>query len=461
MEKTWDGTCGSVYKALNLHTNEIVAIKKMKRKFYLWEECMNLREVKCLRKLNHPNIIKLKEIVRENHELFFIFEYMRSTTTFSEAEIRGYLSQVLQGLGYMHKNGYFHRDLKPGICIIVHCFHMRSSKFDSQIADFGLAREITSRPPYTEYVSTKMVSTLFFKFRYRAPEVLLQFSSYSPICGLWCILAELFTLSPFFLAKVMAEHQLMNQEKGLYQIHKICYILGSPDFSTWPEGIRLSQAINFKFIQTRPINLFDVIPNASSVAIDLIMKLCSWDPQRRPTAEEALQHPFFHAFLTCASVLGGTWIPYPVRDTPFMPNQTDNGDIHDFMGKYIISHLKDDCFLGLTLGLKPSVSRLDASHQASQRGKEIFVPVQCRKCYFCSGVQDHPAQSVFWPLLSSDYQTDESTARAPLPAPYVLNSSSCSPTAFIAGRQTGRLSGHGFGTMMKVSSPMQQCTYFE
>ncbi|KAL1161547.1 hypothetical protein V6Z11_A07G142100 [Gossypium hirsutum] len=48
----------------------------MKRKFYFWEECMNLREVKALRKLNHPNIVKLKEVVRESNELFFIFEYM-------------------------------------------------------------------------------------------------------------------------------------------------------------------------------------------------------------------------------------------------------------------------------------------------------------------------------------------------------------------------------------------------
>lgn len=76
LEKLGDGTCGSVYKAINTKTSEIVAVKKMKRKFYDWEECMNLREVKSLRKLNHPNIIKLREIVRENNELFFIFEYM-------------------------------------------------------------------------------------------------------------------------------------------------------------------------------------------------------------------------------------------------------------------------------------------------------------------------------------------------------------------------------------------------
>lgn len=53
-----------------------VAIKKMKRKFFSWEECMSLREVKSLRKLNHPCVVKLKEVIRENDELFFVFEYL-------------------------------------------------------------------------------------------------------------------------------------------------------------------------------------------------------------------------------------------------------------------------------------------------------------------------------------------------------------------------------------------------
>ncbi|KAF1792974.1 Protein kinase, ATP binding site [Phytophthora cactorum] len=71
-----DGTYGSVLKAVNRQSGEVVAIKRMKKKFYSWEECMQLREVNSLKKLNHPNIIKLKEVIRENDELFFVFEYM-------------------------------------------------------------------------------------------------------------------------------------------------------------------------------------------------------------------------------------------------------------------------------------------------------------------------------------------------------------------------------------------------
>lgn len=43
-----DGTYGSVWKGINNDTKEVVAIKRMKRKFYSWEECMNLREVKVI-----------------------------------------------------------------------------------------------------------------------------------------------------------------------------------------------------------------------------------------------------------------------------------------------------------------------------------------------------------------------------------------------------------------------------
>jgi len=71
-----DGTYGSVVKAVNKQSNEVVAIKKMKKKFYSWEECMALREIKSLRKLNHSQIVKLKEVIRVNDDLYFVFEYM-------------------------------------------------------------------------------------------------------------------------------------------------------------------------------------------------------------------------------------------------------------------------------------------------------------------------------------------------------------------------------------------------
>jgi len=59
-----EGTSGSVRQAINRESGEIVAIKQIKRKYDSWEKCLNSREVKCLKKLNHPNIMKLKEITK-------------------------------------------------------------------------------------------------------------------------------------------------------------------------------------------------------------------------------------------------------------------------------------------------------------------------------------------------------------------------------------------------------------
>ena len=117
-----DGTYGSVVKATNKQTNEEVAIKKMKKKFYSWEECMALREIKSLRKLNHVNIVKLKEVIRVNDDLYFVFEFMeknlyeiisKNVAQKTEYEIKMMAYDSIQGIAACHKNGYFHRDLKP------------------------------------------------------------------------------------------------------------------------------------------------------------------------------------------------------------------------------------------------------------------------------------------------------------------------------------------------------------
>ena len=76
IKEVGDGTFESVCRAINKQIDEVVAIKKMKRKYYSQEECLNLREVKSMRKMNHPNIMKLKEVFRENDILYFVFEYM-------------------------------------------------------------------------------------------------------------------------------------------------------------------------------------------------------------------------------------------------------------------------------------------------------------------------------------------------------------------------------------------------
>lgn len=300
-----DGTYGSVLKAINRQTGEVTAIKKMKKKFYTWEECMQLREIKSLKKLNHPNIVKLREVIRENEELFFVFEYMEGNLYefmkkrdkhLPESKIRNIMYQIFQGLAFMHKHGFFHRDIKPENMLV---------KGDVvKVADFGLAREIRSKPPYTDYVSTRW---------YRAPEVLLRSTNYNSPIDQWAcggILAELYTLRPLFPGSSEAD-----------EIYKICSVMGSPTMRTWPDGIRLANQMNFRFPQFVPTPLQQIIPNGSQEGLVLLQDLLKYDPQQRPTASQTLQYPFFQVNISLPPPTGSaapqdsTYTRRPVQET--------------------------------------------------------------------------------------------------------------------------------------------------
>ncbi|XP_065339764.1 serine/threonine-protein kinase MAK isoform X2 [Cloeon dipterum] len=273
-----DGTYGSVVLGQRVDTGEKVAIKRMKRKYFSWDEAMSLREVKSLKKLSHTNVIKLKEVIRENDTLYFVFEYMKENLyqlmrdrdkLFPEALVRNMTFQVLQGLAFMHRNGFFHRDMKPENLL---CCGPELIK----IADFGLAREIRSQPPYTDYVSTRW---------YRAPEVLLHSTNYGPPIDMWavgCIMAEMYTFRPLFPG---------NSE--IDQIFKICSVLGTVDKRDWPEGYQLASAMNFKFPQFSRTPLASLVPNANDAGISLMEDLLSYDPAKRPTAVQAIRYPYF------------------------------------------------------------------------------------------------------------------------------------------------------------------------
>lgn len=273
-----DGTYGSVLLAKSRDKGEQFAIKKMKKKYYSWDECMNLKEIKALKKLSHPNIVKLKEVIRENDLLYMVFEFMDSNMyelmksrkkPFPEITVRNMIYQVFQGLAYMHKYGFFHRDLKPENLL---CNGPELVK----IADFGLAREIRSLPPYTDYVSTRW---------YRAPEVLLRTTSYTAAIDLWAmgtIMAELYTLRPLFPGS-----------SEIDEIYKITAVLGTPPAERWPEGLKLAGAMNFKFPQMVATPLRQLVPNAGAAALSLMTDLMLWNPASRPNVVAALRHPYF------------------------------------------------------------------------------------------------------------------------------------------------------------------------
>ncbi len=315
------GSYGSVFKAEVKETGEIVAIKKMKKKYTNWDECKNLREVKSLNSIKHENIIKIKEMIREEDILHLVFEYMennlydlqqkKNIKKFSEIEIKNIMYQLVKGIAHMHKYGFFHRDLKPENILV-------KNEISIKLADFGLAREIRSIPPYTEYVSTRW---------YRAPECLLSSNNYNSPIDIWAIgtiMAELFCGKPLFPG---------NNNRDM--LLKICRIIGPPTNSSWPEGLKMSKKIDFKFPNsTNLINftsgnkvdnspkglkldlnysLKNIIKEASDDAISFMDDILKWDPNRRPTATELLDHSFLKNY-TGLNIRDNPYDSYMLKD---------------------------------------------------------------------------------------------------------------------------------------------------
>ena len=285
------GSFADVFLAKEKATSDMVAIKILKKKYRKFDECCELRECKSLQKLckdtlqtqkGYDNIIKLKQIIFEKKtgKLNLVFEYMetdlyelmkkRAPGKLSEEEIKDITYQTLLGLYHMHKYGFFHRDMKPENLLLT------GKKV--KIGDFGLAREIRSIPPYTEYVSTRY---------YRAPECILRSTNYSSPIDIWavgCIMAEMYMHPmPLFFGQT---------EKEVFI--KICTTLGSPTTSTWLEGVNQANIIGMKYPQSSGTDLSKIVKTASPQAIDLIKQMLKWDPNCRATAATLLNHPFFN-----------------------------------------------------------------------------------------------------------------------------------------------------------------------
>nr|GEV84425.1 cyclin-dependent kinase F-4-like [Tanacetum cinerariifolium] len=280
IEEIGRGTFGVVWKALNLQTREVFAIKKLMIKYGSWDECWNLREVRAHVKMdNHPNIVNVKEIFYESGFLFMVFEYMEGNLSqlmeqqqdeqLSETKTREMCFQLFQGLAHMHGKGYFHRDLKPDNILV--------NQDVIKIGDLGSAREMNDCV-YTDYVTTRW---------YRAPEALLGSRMYDYAIDMWAmgaIMAELFTHKPLFQG---------NSEAAM--MYKICSVLGTPTESTWCGGLYLAGMINYRFPEFHGMQFSDILPTASPDLVNLVSGLLSWNLCKRPTAMEALQHPFFNS----------------------------------------------------------------------------------------------------------------------------------------------------------------------
>jgi renal tumor antigen len=190
-----------------------------------------------------------------------------------ERKAKFWIYQTLKALEFMHKNGIFHRDIKPENILLL--------KNKVKLADLGSCKGIYSKPPFTEYISTRW---------YRAPECLLTDGYYNykmDIWGLGCVFYELLTLEPIFPG-----------DDEIDQVNKINYILGSPPDDLFEKFVKNSAHRNeFNFEYQKGIGIHRYLNHVSSDVVDLISKMLIYDPDMRPTAGECLNHKCFKEFV--------------------------------------------------------------------------------------------------------------------------------------------------------------------
>eukprot|EP00118_Oscarella_pearsei_P028961 m.3360 g.3360 ORF g.3360 m.3360 type:complete len:410 (+) comp9303_c0_seq2:101-1330(+) len=305
--KKGEGTFSTVLKCQNVKDGSFYACKRMKHSFKSIEEVNSLREIQAMRKLSaHPNIIELVEVVydRKSKTLALVcelmdmnvYEFIRGRKQFlPESRVKKIIFQVCRGLEFMHRKGIFHRDVKPENILI--------SSDVVKLADFGSCRSIYSKPPFTEYISTRW---------YRAPECLLTDGHYTYKMDVWsvgCVFYEVLTLQPMFPGA-----------NELDQISKIHDTYGTPSERLLSKFIK-SRSMSFDFPKKVGTGIEQRMRPccASKGSIDFINQLCMYDPDERPSARQSVRSPYFSDLLEAARrAVSGADVPPtlpPTRST--------------------------------------------------------------------------------------------------------------------------------------------------
>ncbi|XP_013410034.1 cyclin-dependent kinase 2-like [Lingula anatina] len=144
IEKIGEGTYGVVFKAKDKLTGQTVALKKIR----LDAESEGvpstaIREISLLKELDHPNVVRLLDVVHSELKLYLVFEYLNQDLKkymdsapppgIPPSLVKSYLFQLLQGIAYCHSHRVLHRDIKPQNLLI-------DAVGNIKLADFGLAR---------------------------------------------------------------------------------------------------------------------------------------------------------------------------------------------------------------------------------------------------------------------------------------------------------------------------------
>jgi cyclin-dependent kinase len=278
LEKVGEGTYGVVYKAQD-NKGGIFALKTIRLEAE--DEGIPstaIREISLLKELQHPNIVRLHDVLHTERKLTLVFEFLDKDLKkviderdggLGADDTRSYLQQLLRGIEHCHRQRVLHRDLKPQNLLI-------KNDGELKLADFGLARAFGI--PVRSY--THEVVTLW----YRAPDVLMGSRKYSTPVDIWsvgCIFAEMIN-----------GKSLVPGSTEQDQLQKIFKVLGTPTAETWPTVSELPDwDPSFQLVQAMPWK--NIVPNLDDAGMDLLAKMLEFDPNSRVAAKAALQHSYF------------------------------------------------------------------------------------------------------------------------------------------------------------------------
>jgi mitogen-activated protein kinase 1/3 len=291
-----EGAYGTVAAALHKPTGRQVAIKKVLPFDHTLFCLRTLRELKLLKFFSetcvNENIISILDIIKPSSidsfkEIYFIQELMQTdlhrvirTQHLTDDHCQYFVYQTLRALKSIHSADIVHRDLKPANLLL-------NANCDLKVCDFGLARSVKTSVPggkevglMTEYVATRW---------YRAPEIMLSFKMYTKAIDIWavgCILAELLTGRPLFPGRDYS-----------HQLDLILDVIGTPSLD---EFYAITSRRSRDYIRALPIRkrrpFPTLFPHASKEAIDFLSKTLTFDPKKRLTVDEALEHPYLSAY---------------------------------------------------------------------------------------------------------------------------------------------------------------------
>ena len=246
--KLGEGAYGCVYKVQQKTTNFLRAVKAIKKKHVDYEEFNN--EIEVLKALDHPNIIKLFDCYQDKRYYYMVeeycsggdlFDYIQKEKFFTEQKAGTIFNQLLSAVNHLHKKNIVHRDLKPENIVLI---ESGNNEVFIKLIDFGTSITIKGKN------LTQELGTIY----YIAPEVFMN--NYYEKADIWSCGIILYTM-----------------------------LCGHPPFCGNKENIIKSKILHSKLVF--PSKEFNKVSNE---AIEYIKSLLSYNPEKRPSAEEALNN---------------------------------------------------------------------------------------------------------------------------------------------------------------------------